>query len=257
MTLLRATGALLLVLLLGGSGAALAQDASPSPAGTAPSGSTGMESPAPGTDVMPVDQIEIGAVEYAFVGVPEDVPTGTAFRLRNDGQEVHEFAVARRNEGTEQSVEELLDMGDEASTLVTFVGIIFAAPGEVSADTLTVSEPGRYIAVCFIPQGTTELPPGFAGPDETGTESMASPDPAASPDALASPEDPTSAASPDAEAGAEGTASPDSGLGDGPPHAALGMIVEFTVGGEGGPTMDTDASPEVGAPASPEASPAG
>src|SRR5688500_10650019 len=124
MALRRATLALLMVLAVG-AGTALAQDASPSPGTGTETGAASpepMASPATTTTQSPAPgavegEIEVSAVEYAFVGVPETVPAGTTFRLRNDGQEVHEFALVRRNEGTEQSVEELLAMGDEGFAL--------------------------------------------------------------------------------------------------------------------------------------------
>jgi hypothetical protein len=244
MSLLRAFSALLLALVLGTS-TAFAQDASPTPAFGDDTGSGGA-SPSPGA-VAPTDgaspspglpgrgtvtdEIEVVAVEMAFLGVPANVPVGTAFRLRNDGQEVHEFVVVRRNEGTEQTVDELLGMSDEeAFTFVTFVGVLFAAPGQTSPDTLVIDEPGRYIAVCFVPQGTTELPPEF----ERG-------DPATEPDA-SPPTGP--GASPDPTAGIETGTSPSPSAGEGTPHVFLGQYVEFTVGDELGPDGGLGAAPE-------------
>ena len=117
--------------------------------------------------------------------MPSSVPAGTAFRLVNAGQEDHEFSVVRINDGVTETLEELLAMPeDQAAWKFVNVGVVFANSGQTSLGTLTFDQPGRYVAVCFIPQGT---------------RSGASP------------------ASPGPQAGT--------------PHAFLGMIAEFAVGG--------------------------
>ena len=137
------------------------------------------------------DAVEVTGVEYAFVGLPASVPVGTSFRLVNGGQEDHEFVVVRANEGTTQTLEELLAMPPEqTNSLLTTAGIVFANVGQTSVGTLTLDQEGRYFAVCFIPQGT---------------KSGVSPSPAS---------------------GSAGTQ-------EGTPHALLGMVAEFTVGGPG------------------------
>ena len=144
--------------------------------------------------------VEVSGVEYAFVGLPSSVPVGTSFRLRNEGKEDHEFFVVRRNEGTTETVEELLALPfPEMTAKVTFVGGVAAPVGQTSMATFTIEAEGEYIAVCFITQGTSaDAPPA---------------------------EDPAAAASPGASPGAPG------GPPGGPPHAALGMVADFTVGG--------------------------
>ncbi len=133
--------------------------------------------------------VEVSGVEYAFVGLPASVPVGTSFRLVNNGQEDHEFVIVRANEGTTETLEELLAMPpDQTASKLTTAGIVFADVGKTSVATLTVDQEGRYFAVCFIPQGT---------------KSGVSPSPAAG--------------SPGVQAGT--------------PHALLGMVAEFTVGG--------------------------
>jgi hypothetical protein len=229
---------------------------------TSPSTGTTTESPAAGTAAE--GDVVVSAVEYQFVGVPESVPAGTTFGLRNDGQEVHEFAVVRRNEGTDQPVEELLGMGDEAFGFVTFVGTIFAEPGQVAQGTVTVEEPGEYIAVCFIPVGTTsiaDLTGGSPAPDAAGSEGGTA---AGASPAAATAGGTAAGASPAAGTDQGTAASPGPGTdtgspAPGTPHAALGMVVEFSVDGEAGPTTDaspaagtdTSASPAAGAGTSP------
>lgn len=127
----------------------LAQDASPSD--TPPAG------PA----------ITVIGGEYFFGGLPTTVPAGTSLSLDNQGEELHELIVARKNDGVTQSWEELLQLSDEeAFQYVTLVGgrPLFAGPGEIAEGTLVIPSEGEYIALCFIPQGMTEMPAEDADP---------------------------------------------------------------------------------------------
>jgi hypothetical protein len=145
------------------------------------------------------DAVEVTGVEYAFVGLPASVPVGTPFRLVNGGKEDHEFAVVRRNEGTTETLDELLALPQpELFSKVTFAGVVFAPVGQTSLATLTLDQPGAYVAVCFVAQGTASGSP--PGPAEPGASPAGSPG-----------------------------ASP--GGAQGPPHVVLGMRGEFTVGG--------------------------
>jgi hypothetical protein len=144
--------------------------------------------------------------EYAFGDLPTSVPVGTSLAFMNTGAEAHELLVARKNDGVTESWDELIAMPEEeAFAKVTTLGPLFANPGETAAfgigptgptpmTALTLEQQGDYIALCFIPQGTTELPDFSAE--------------AAAP------------ASPDASA---------SQAPQGPPHFVLGMRQEFTV----------------------------
>jgi len=133
--------------------------------------------------------ITVQGVDYAFAGIPDDVPAGTSLGFRNAGNEVHEMIVFRLNDDVTQSLPELLALPqEEAMKLVTQVGVAFAGPGEDAEDVVTVEEPGTYGMACFIPLGTRELP-------------QESP-------------------------GASAAASPPAG---GPPHFVIGMLKAFTV----------------------------
>lgn len=176
----------------GGVGAS--PSGAPSASATAPSvDASGATSPStagsPSASAAAAD-ITVSAMEYRFEGMPATVESGTVLGLRNDGRELHEMAIYRRNDDVTQSFEDILALPpDEGITLVTEAGVVFAAPGEVAADTVTVSEPGDYVMLCFVPVGMTELP---------------SQDPNVSP-----------GGTPPA---------------DGPPHFTQGMIHTFTVG---------------------------
>jgi hypothetical protein len=103
--------------------------------------------------------LTVTAVDFAFEGVPAEVPSGTTMALTNTGQEVHEMIVVRKLPTTTQSFEELLALPqDQVQGLVEDVGFAYAEPGQTAADVVTIGEPGDYLMICFIPAGTTSLP---------------------------------------------------------------------------------------------------
>ena len=154
----------------------------------------------PAASVPAGPAIEVIAGDYHFEGLPTSVPVGTTLTLDNQGAEVHELLIVRKNDGVTQSWDELLALPEEeAFAYVTMVGEmpLFAGPGAKAEGSLVLAQEGDYLAVCFIPQGLTEMP-----------DLSASPDPSASAPAF------------------------------GPPHAFLGMVQQFTVtpaGTEPGP----------------------
>lgn len=107
--------------------------------------------------------VEVRAVDYRFEGVPTQLDARpTRFVLTNEGDELHELFLFRRNDGTDQPAEELLSLPeDQVSELVTPVGEPAFAPPGGSEQVVVDLEPGAYIAVCFIPTGTTseDAPP--------------------------------------------------------------------------------------------------
>ena len=150
---------------------------------------TGTADPVSGT-------IAVEARDYSFENVPDVVATRAEITLTNaSGGEVHEIVLVKVADLESRTIEELLELPDEESeSLVEFQGVLIAMPGEEGSNpeaggsSLTVTEPGRYAMVCFIPQGAdpavfAEAPVGDEGPD----------------------------------------------LGDGTPHAFLGMVEEFQV----------------------------
>lgn len=139
----------------------------------AESGTDPSEDPAFGENISPIDEyvvnecgyeiVEVGAIEYAFEGLPETVPAGvTGLVLNNDGAEPHEMIVFRVNDGVTGSAEELLAAPeDQIQQNLTFAGAAVAQPG-TSGVTFPELEPGRHVVVCFIPVGGGEDgPPHF------------------------------------------------------------------------------------------------
>ena len=155
------------------------------------------------------------AQDYHFEGLPTSVPAGSSLTLTNAGAELHEIILVRKNDGVTESFDELLALPEEeAFQKVTTAGVLFAAPGQSASmgidatgapapmESITLVDEGEYLAICFIPQGTTEMPDFSA-------------------------EAPPSSGAPAASTAPQG-----------PPHFLLGMKQEFTVtaaGSEIGP----------------------
>jgi hypothetical protein len=143
--------------------------------------------------------IEITGTDFMYTGVPDEVATGAEFTFKNDSQnEVHEIVMVRIADGETRPLSELLELSEEESAEVTeFKGVLVALPGTEGANpegpgnSITMDEPGRYAIVCFIPEG--------ADPDVVA-EAMQNPEAEGPPD-----------------------------MGDGTPHAFLGMVAEYEV----------------------------
>jgi plastocyanin len=175
-------------------------------AGSATEGEEVQAHPASGEEVIVI------ARDYLFEGLPVSVPAGTTFGFVNEGEEVHEILLARRNDGVTQTWPEVLALPDEeALGLVTLVAALVAMPGETAEGSMTVAEEGEYLAICMIPQFTRTGPlvfPPFHPLAKTIQDDAAVPD-----------------------AGTEAPAdSP-----PGPPHAMMGQLQAFTVTAPGTP----------------------
>jgi hypothetical protein len=114
------------------------------------------------------EAIDAVGTDYEYEGIPDSVSAGVVtVTFDNQGEELHEIGLVRINDDVDLSIEELVQLPEEqAITMVQFSGAAFAAPGE-SDTTYLELEPGRYGAVCFVPQGTTHEhegsgPPHFA-----------------------------------------------------------------------------------------------
>jgi len=140
----------------------------------------------------------VDGVDYGFENLPAEVPAGTALTFRNTSDvEFHEMVVMRIPDGESRSVGQLAALPPAESDAI-FAGamptlVSVAAPGEEGTAVVgdgTITEPGRYAVVCFIPVGA---------------------DPAVVMEAMQS----------------ESSTPPD--LGDGAPHISQGMYAELTV----------------------------
>ena len=102
--------------------------------------------------------VDVTAVDYAYDADVDGLEAGqVAFDFSNEGTEFHELALLRINDDTTESIDELLELPEEeAMAKTTFMGVGFAAPGEGTTMYADL-DPGRYVMICFIPQGSTSL----------------------------------------------------------------------------------------------------
>jgi plastocyanin len=174
-------------------------------------------------DEMETASVEVVGIEYAFVGLPTSLPAGTEVTFSNEGEEIHEIFIGRIADDTTESLPELLEMGEEAlaSGKVESVGEgpLVTGPGTVAEGSLLLEQEGRYVALCFIPQGFNPEALAAAGVDL---------------EQLGPDLDPATL-SEEAQA-----------IMNAPPHLAAGMLQEFTVtaaGTEAGPMPEPPEEP--------------
>jgi len=120
----------------------------------------------------------------------------------------------------------------------TFVAHTFSVPGDVGR-TVVEFTPGRHVALCFFPQGTTpEVFEQMMAAEESMPEgSVAAEGSVPSGESVAAAGSAPVASSAPAEGStpAEGSAPVEASIpgdvpaGEGPPHFTLGMLQEFTV----------------------------
>jgi plastocyanin len=184
----RTVTAITCVGLLGWIGAACGEDAgadAPAPTTSAPATHAGHHA-----------TVTIDGVDYGFANVPASVPAGTKLGFRNTSSvELHELVAFRVD--SEVPLDQLLSAppAELEATLGAPVTVMLQPPGApeaiVAVGDGTLTEPGRYVLLCFIPIG--------ADPGEY----------------LAAVE-------------AAGGGKPE-GVAGGPPHFTAGMVAELTV----------------------------
>jgi plastocyanin len=123
------------------------------------------------------ETIVVTAVDYDFEGLPETVPVGTKISLVNGGTEPHEFVAMLIPAEETRPVEELVQLSEEELGAVFGTAepatVILAAtgqtdvPGAVVGDG-TLTEPGRYAIVCFLPVGSDDSILESEGPPPAG-----------------------------------------------------------------------------------------
>ena len=119
-----------------------------------------------GTEAGNGKTIEVHAVEYHFEDLPATIEAGTRLVLANHGQQPHELVAMRIPDSEKRSVEELVKLPEEelatvfgpemepATVLLSKSGQT-NTPGPVVGDG-TLTEPGRYAIVCFLPVGADD-----------------------------------------------------------------------------------------------------
>jgi hypothetical protein len=119
-------------------------------------------------------QSEVTMADYSFQGLEDTYEAGpTSFDVSNEGKELHELIVLRKNDGVTETFDQLLELPQEqAEQKVTEVASTFAAPGDTDYAVADL-EPGEYLAVCFIPVGLT--PEAAEAAETSGTEPSGAP----------------------------------------------------------------------------------
>jgi uncharacterized cupredoxin-like copper-binding protein len=148
--------------------------------------------PAPGAASQPpaaapapaANPVTFTATDYRYSG-PSEIPAGlTAFRLENQGKELHHLVIARLDQGrTFDSLLAALKQPGPPPAWLHFVGGPNAAePGDAS-NASTMMQPGHYAVICFIPTaaGIPHVAKGMIGGLEV-TPSTAPEATAAAPD---------------------------------------------------------------------------
>ncbi len=131
------------------------------------------------TEAAEAETVEITGADFRFDGVPDSIEAGTKLTLTNASDtELHEMVVFKLVDGETRSSEEIAALPEEELGAV-FAGepttVLLRAPGEgpqidaVGDGTLT--EPGRYVLFCAIPQGVDpeaylNAPPSEDGPPQ-------------------------------------------------------------------------------------------
>lgn len=110
-------------------------------------------------DASDGDVVEVSLVDFAFVGLPDAVPAGTRLTVRNDADaELHEVVAFRLDDADDRTVDELAELSppELGAALGEPTTVLLATPGGPQIDAVgdgTLSEPGRYALMCFIPTG--------------------------------------------------------------------------------------------------------
>jgi len=106
------------------------------------------------------EQVDTTLRDYAFDGIPDEIEKGVvAFNLTNEGTELHELATLRLK--GDATLDDILDLPEDATDkqlgkLVAEVpGGGFAFPGASDVALINLKRAGSYVALCFIPVGST------------------------------------------------------------------------------------------------------
>lgn len=103
------------------------------------------------------EKVETTAVDYAYDGMPSELTAGrVAVLMTNEGTQAHELRAMRKADGVTQSWDEILALPEEeAGALVEQIGGAFAPTPGSQGLMIADLAPGDYLAVCFIPVGTS------------------------------------------------------------------------------------------------------
>ncbi|MEO6126670.1 MAG: hypothetical protein ABIR32_23460 [Ilumatobacteraceae bacterium] len=107
--------------------------------------------------------IAVEMTSYHFMGIPETMPAGDYdFSVTNGSPEPHVLLIVKKKAGVTDSWEDLLASPDGQGSVET-VAAAFAVTGATES-AITRLEPGEYLALCPISQGTTMETEGTGPP---------------------------------------------------------------------------------------------
>ena len=147
--------------------------------------------PIPATE--PTAAVAVEMREYAYVGIPERVAPGQqVWRVTTTGEQPHELALLRVPAGTtfDQIMTVLTTPPDATpqpsglafTDLIPVGGVGYLSPGRTAWAVLDLA-PGRYAALCFVPDRETGMPHAVMGMvavfdvGDAGTPDAATPTP--------------------------------------------------------------------------------
>jgi uncharacterized cupredoxin-like copper-binding protein len=141
-------------------------------------------SPAPEATVAPANVVTVKATEYSYA-LPRRATGGVVtLQLENVGSVVHEFAFVRIDTGkTLDDLKAAFDTRKDPSNFPwahDLAGISALSPGTEVGMTRTLTDPGTYAFVCFIPnaEGVSHYKLGMiAGFTLSGTSNVSPPSP--------------------------------------------------------------------------------
>ncbi len=101
--------------------------------------------------------LDVTGVDYAYHGLPDEVPAGRVqLSFTDGGTEQHEIMIVKLNQGENLTLDQVLALPqEEAFSHVTPVAGTWGSPGETSYTSMDL-EPGTYFALCNIPIGGGE-----------------------------------------------------------------------------------------------------
>lgn len=107
-------------------------------------------------------KLDVIATEYHYEGIPAEMAAGeVGLLVTNEGNEAHEIAIMRKNDGVTETWQELLELPEEeAMAKVTPVSGGFVPRTGSQALSVVDLEAGEYVAICFVPTGTSMSPEG-------------------------------------------------------------------------------------------------
>lgn len=124
------------------------------------------EDKVPSTTTTPVSRgrnaLTVTGSDYKFDGLPAEMAAGTMVEFANGStKELHEFVAIRLPDSETRPVSELIKLPESETEAIFGSGppaaVLLAPPGGAETITAvgdgTISDPGRYAVVCFIPTG--------------------------------------------------------------------------------------------------------